>query len=42
MRSRRPRVVVLGGGFGGLAAVRSLRRAPVDVMLVDQRAYNTF
>lgn len=42
MRGRRPRMVVLGGGFGGLAAVRSMRRAPVDVVLVDQRAYNTF
>lgn len=42
MSRRRPRVLVLGGGFGGLAAVRSMRRAPVDVMLLDQRAYNTF
>ena len=42
MTSHRPRVVVLGGGFGGLAAVRSLRRSPVDVILVDQHAYNTF
>jgi len=33
----RHRVVVLGGGFGGLQAVRSLRRAPVQVTLVDRR-----
>ena len=29
-----PRVVIVGGGFGGLYAVRSLRRVPVDVTLV--------
>lgn len=39
---RRQHVVVLGGGFGGLAAVRALRRAPVDVTLVDRQACNTF
>jgi NADH:ubiquinone reductase (H+-translocating) len=38
----RPRVVVIGGGFGGLAAVRALRKAPVDITLVDDHAYNTF
>lgn len=38
----RPHVVVLGGGFGGLAAVHALRNAPVDVTLVDRQAYNTF
>lgn len=39
---RKPRVVVLGGGFGGLSAVRALRKADVDVTLVDQRTFNTF
>ena len=39
---RRPHVVVLGGGFAGLGAVRALRKADVDVTLVDQRTYNTF
>lgn len=38
----RPHVVVLGGGFGGLAAVRSLRGIDVDVTLVDRHPYNTF
>jgi NADH:ubiquinone reductase (H+-translocating) len=38
----RPKVVVIGGGFGGLEAVRSLRRAPVDITLIDRHAYNTF
>ena len=37
-----PRVVVVGGGFGGLQAVRSLRRAPVQVTLVDRRNHHLF
>jgi NADH:ubiquinone reductase (H+-translocating) len=38
----RPHVVVIGGGFGGLETVRALRRAPVDITLIDRHAYNTF
>ncbi|CAN5885006.1 NAD(P)/FAD-dependent oxidoreductase [soil metagenome] len=41
-QQQRPHVVVLGGGFAGLAAVRALRKTPVDVTLVDRNAYNTF
>jgi NADH:ubiquinone reductase (H+-translocating) len=40
--SRRHHVVVVGGGFGGLQAVASLRRAPVDVTLVDRRNFHLF
>jgi NADH dehydrogenase len=36
------RVVVVGGGFGGLQAVRGLRRAPVEVTLVDRRNFHLF
>jgi NADH dehydrogenase len=36
------RVVVVGGGFGGLAAARALDGAPVSVTLVDQRNFHTF
>ena len=32
--TKRPHVVVLGAGFGGLRAARSLRRQPVDVTLI--------
>lgn len=39
---RRPHVVILGGGFAGLTAVRSLRSADVDVTLVDRNTYNSF
>ena len=38
----RPHVVVVGAGFGGLTAVRSLGRAPVDVTLIDQHNFHTF
>ncbi len=40
--SRRPRVVIIGSGFGGLAAARSLRRAPVRVTVVDRRNHHLF
>jgi NADH:ubiquinone reductase (H+-translocating) len=37
-----PRVVIVGGGFGGLAATRGLRNVPVSVTLVDKRNYHLF
>jgi NADH dehydrogenase len=39
---RRPRVVIIGGGFGGLSAARALRRAAADVVLVDRRNHHVF
>jgi NADH dehydrogenase/putative oxidoreductase len=39
---RRPRVVVVGGGFGGIAAVQGLRNTLCDVTLIDQRNYHLF
>jgi len=38
----KPRVVIIGAGFGGLEAARSLARAPVDVVLIDQRNHHVF
>jgi NADH dehydrogenase len=38
----RHRVVVVGGGFAGLQAVRKLARAPVDVTLIDRRNFHLF
>jgi NADH:ubiquinone reductase (H+-translocating) len=38
----RLRVLVLGGGFGGIGAARKLAKAPVDVVLVDRHDYHTF
>src|SRR5215217_1311969 len=37
-----PRVVILGGGFGGLAAARALRKAPAEVTLVDRQNHHCF
>lgn len=37
-----PRVVIVGGGFGGLYAARGLARAPVTVTVVDKHNYHLF
>src|SRR5256885_1268669 len=38
----RPRVVIIGGGFGGLTAARALAHLPVHVTLVDRKNHHTF
>jgi NADH:ubiquinone reductase (H+-translocating) len=38
----RPRVVIVGGGFAGLSAVRRLSVADANVLLIDRNPYNTF
>ena len=38
----RPRVLVLGGGFAGIGAARKLRKADVDVVVIDGHDYHTF
>ena len=40
--TERHRVVIIGGGFGGLRAARALKSAPVDVTLIDRRNYHLF
>jgi NADH dehydrogenase len=40
--SDRHRVVIVGGGFGGLYTAHALRHAPVDVMLLDRRNFHLF
>jgi NADH:ubiquinone reductase (H+-translocating) len=42
MAENRHRVVIVGGGFGGLYAAKSLGRAPVDVTLIDKRNFHLF
>jgi len=37
-----PRVVILGAGFGGLQATKTLSRAPVDITLIDRENYHCF
>jgi NADH dehydrogenase len=38
----RPSVIIVGGGFAGLAAARALARAPCEVTLVDRRNHHVF
>lgn len=42
MQRDRDRVVIVGGGFGGLATAKALRHAPVDITLVDRRNHHLF
>jgi NADH:ubiquinone reductase (H+-translocating) len=37
-----PRVVIVGAGFGGLYCARALRKAPVDVTVIDRRNFHLF
>src|SRR5687767_3617704 len=36
------RIAIVGGGFGGLQAARGLRRAPVEITLIDRRNFHLF
>jgi NADH dehydrogenase len=38
----RPRIVILGGGFGGMMVARHLRRAEADVLLIDRTNHHLF
>jgi len=38
----RPVVLILGAGFGGIGAISKLKKAPVDIVLVDKHDYHTF
>ena len=42
MGNGRPRVVIVGAGFGGLQCARMLRGEDVDVVLVDRQNYHLF
>jgi NADH dehydrogenase len=42
MSDKRSVVVIVGGGFGGLAAARALKHAPVDVVLIDRVNHHLF
>ncbi|MCB1602641.1 MAG: FAD-dependent oxidoreductase, partial [Xanthomonadales bacterium] len=41
-RDRRPRLIVIGGGFAGLWAVRALARASLDIVLIDRCNHHLF
>ena len=38
----KPRIVIVGGGFGGLAAARALARTAAEVVLLDKRNHHLF
>jgi NADH dehydrogenase len=42
MTGKIPLVVIVGGGFGGLAAAKAFRRAPVNVLLIDRSNHHVF
>src|SRR6202000_1760204 len=42
MTTKAPLVVIVGGGFGGLAAAKGLKRSPVDVLLIDRTNHHVF
>jgi NADH dehydrogenase len=42
MAPQRPQVVIVGAGFGGLQAAKALRRAPVDITVLDRQNHHCF
>src|SRR5262245_54661752 len=38
----KPRVVIVGAGFGGLSAAKALAKAPVDLTVIDRHNYHLF
>lgn len=42
MKQERPRIVVVGAGFGGMAAARALGRAPADIVVIDRQNHHLF
>lgn len=40
--SERPRVLIVGAGFGGLNAARALAKAPVQITVIDRKNFHTF
>lgn len=41
-QQERPKIVIVGAGFGGLDAARALARRPLDVLLIDRHNFHTF
>src|SRR6266852_9564009 len=42
MKDRKPHVVIVGGGFGGLAAAKALKNAPARIVLIDRANHHLF
>ncbi len=41
-QNKRPKIVIIGAGFGGITIAKSLKNKPVDVLLIDQHNYHNF
>src|SRR3954471_14606650 len=41
-QTSRPRVVIVGAGFGGLHAAKALRHLPIDITVIDRKNHHTF
>lgn len=39
---KKPKVVIIGGGFGGIELGKSLKNAPVDILMLDKHNHHTF
>ena len=42
MSDERPKVVIIGAGFGGIEAAKALRRAPVELTVIDRQNHHCF
>ncbi|MBO0721716.1 MAG: FAD-dependent oxidoreductase, partial [Blastocatellia bacterium] len=42
MSNKLPHVVIIGAGFGGLTTAQALKRAPVQITIVDRTNYHLF
>lgn len=40
--NKKPKIVIIGAGFGGIAMAKSFKNKPVDVLLIDQHNYHNF
>lgn len=40
--SKKPKLIIVGAGFGGIALAKRLKNKPVDVLLLDKNNYHTF
>src|SRR4030088_1147652 len=38
----RPNIIIVGGGFGGLAAAKALKNAPAEIVLIDRTNHHLF
>jgi NADH:ubiquinone reductase (H+-translocating) len=42
MNAQTPRIIIVGGGFGGLAAAKALKNTPAEVLLIDRNNHHLF